>query len=74
LSTRLADFRLVLEKFNKLQFEIYLKNNEEDEALPDTFESEYYDAIARTEEVLERGTMQSMVGAANQWSNHEVFT
>jgi hypothetical protein len=65
LSTRLADFRPVLDKFNKVQFEIDLKSNEEDEALRDAFESEYYDAIARAEEILERGTMQSSSNATD---------
>jgi hypothetical protein len=65
LSTRLADFRPVLNKFNKVQFEIDLKSNEEDEALRDAFESEYYDAIARAEEILERGTMQSSSNATD---------
>jgi hypothetical protein len=65
LSTRLADFRPVLDKFNKVQFEIDLKSNEEDEALRDAFESEYYDAVARAEEILERGTMQSSSNATD---------
>ncbi|KAH0817148.1 hypothetical protein GEV33_005643 [Tenebrio molitor] len=65
LSTRLADFRPVLDKFNKVQFEIDLKSNEEDEALRDAFESEYYDAIARAEEILEHGTMQSSSNATD---------
>ncbi|KAH0819020.1 hypothetical protein GEV33_003770 [Tenebrio molitor] len=65
LSTRLADFRPVLDKFNKVQFEIDLKSNEKDEALRDAFESEYYDAVARAEEILERGTMQSSSNATD---------